>query len=129
MRDPQFSRRLQRLLLGAGLAFAAVGIFWLLAQFGIGIPCIFNRLTGLQCPGCGNSRAALALLRLDFSAAFRYNPLCFLEFGYIGWVLFHSARNYLKDGKFTYQPPMLWIDLLILIVLLLWWPLRNFINR
>ena len=127
MKGFHISRHLRRLLIGGAIAAAGVGLFWLLAQIGSGIPCVFNRITGLQCPGCGNSRAALALLRLDLAAAYRYNPLCFLEFFYIGWVLFHCARAYLKDGRFSYRPPYLWIDILILAAILLWWPLRNWI--
>jgi len=41
-------------------------------------PCIFKTLTGLYCPGCGTGRALMALTRLDFAAAFLYNPLLFL---------------------------------------------------
>jgi len=37
--------------------------------------CIFHTLTGLPCPTCGMTRAAQALLRGDFSAAFGWNPL------------------------------------------------------
>ena len=36
--------------------------------------CPFKLLLGIDCPGCGLTRAALALLRLDFAAAFRFNP-------------------------------------------------------
>ena len=35
--------------------------------------CIFRRLTGLACPGCGGTRAARALLAGDVWAACRYN--------------------------------------------------------
>ena len=45
---------------------------------GFGIPCMFNRFTGYLCPGCGTSRMALAMLRLDFSSAFRFNPVAFV---------------------------------------------------
>jgi hypothetical protein len=44
----------------------------------IGIPCVFHELTGLYCPGCGITRAALSLLRLDVAQAFKYNPLVFV---------------------------------------------------
>ncbi|WP_209972330.1 DUF2752 domain-containing protein [Paenibacillus eucommiae] len=44
----------------------------------IAIPCVFHEVTGLYCPGCGITRAALSLLRLDFVQAFRYNPLVFI---------------------------------------------------
>ena len=35
--------------------------------------CIFRRLTGLSCPGCGGTRAARALLAGDVWAACRFN--------------------------------------------------------
>lgn len=37
--------------------------------------CIFHALTGLQCPGCGGTRALYHLLHLDFSQAMHYNAL------------------------------------------------------
>jgi hypothetical protein len=42
---------------------------------GIGIPCVFHEVTGLYCPGCGITRAALSLLELDWDQAARYNLL------------------------------------------------------
>ena len=35
-------------------------------------------LFGVPCPGCGLTRACLAALRLDFSAAFGFHPLFWL---------------------------------------------------
>ncbi len=37
--------------------------------------CPIRQLAGIGCPLCGISRALLAAVRLDFSAAFRYHPL------------------------------------------------------
>lgn len=37
--------------------------------------CIFYRLFGIPCAGCGMTRAYLALLRLDIHAAFEYHCL------------------------------------------------------
>jgi hypothetical protein len=37
--------------------------------------CMFNRFTGLLCPGCGGLRAAHELLHGNVVAAFRHNPL------------------------------------------------------
>ena len=37
--------------------------------------CPFHALTGLPCPGCGTTRAALALARGDVFSAFGWNPL------------------------------------------------------
>lgn len=119
--------RCLRLLLGLAAALSVIGIFYTLSRLGLGIPCLFYRLTGLQCPGCGNTRAALALLRLDFKAALGYNMLFPLEFFYILWVAGHCAGSYLRGGRFAYRPPALWLDVLILIAVLLWGVLRNLI--
>ena len=43
-----------------------------------GIPCIFNKLTGLKCVGCGISRMLISIVKLDFASAFRYNPFLFV---------------------------------------------------
>lgn len=40
--------------------------------------CISKLTTGLPCPGCGSTRAALALINFDFKAYFHYNPLLIL---------------------------------------------------
>lgn len=39
--------------------------------------CAFHAVTGLPCPGCGMTRAFLALGRLDLRAAWAFNPLVF----------------------------------------------------
>lgn len=38
------------------------------------VPCMFRRLTGLKCPGCGITSMALCLSRLDFKGAYEANP-------------------------------------------------------
>lgn len=37
------------------------------------VPCIFHELTGLNCPGCGITRASYSLLHLDLAAAVKFN--------------------------------------------------------
>lgn len=41
----------------------------------LGLPCPVRQLTGIICPGCGMSRAWLAVLRLEILEAFGYHPL------------------------------------------------------
>ncbi len=39
------------------------------------MPCLFNLITGLYCPGCGGTRAAVYLLRGHPVQSFVYHPL------------------------------------------------------
>ena len=69
----------RRALIVAVCALLAVILAYLLMQGGPHarwLPgCLFHRLTGLHCPGCGMTRASHALLHGHLAAAFRFNPL------------------------------------------------------
>ena len=47
----------------------------LIAWAALALPCPIRFLTGIPCPGCGMSRAWLAVLQLDIAAAFSYHPM------------------------------------------------------
>lgn len=51
-------------------------IYLFLTLLHIGCPIKF--ITGISCPGCGMTRAALAVLQLHFLTAFYYHPLFIL---------------------------------------------------
>jgi hypothetical protein len=40
--------------------------------------CLFHRVTGIACPGCGLTRAAAAFARGDIAASLRWHPLFLL---------------------------------------------------
>ena len=49
--------------------------------------CLFHRLTGLECPGCGMTRATYAALHGRFGEALRFNPLGMIVLTALGvWV-------------------------------------------
>lgn len=60
-------------LLGAAILYLTVVI----PKLGIHISCPFRQVTGYDCPGCGMTRASLALLEGDVHQSFRYNMLVF----------------------------------------------------
>lgn len=47
-----------------------------LIQIGQGkIPCLFSMITGLYCPGCGGTRAVIALIHGRMFQSLLYNPI------------------------------------------------------
>ena len=76
-----------RVIAGIGLPlFVLIGA-WVLYTFGNPLICVFYKLTGLYCPGCGSGRASAALLHLDFAAAFKHNLLYVLLLPFIVYYL------------------------------------------
>lgn len=63
--------------LSALLGFSGVGLLIAVAHvfFDIGLPCPLLTWTGIQCPLCGATRAAGALLTADVRAAWGYNAM------------------------------------------------------
>ncbi|WP_242939713.1 DUF2752 domain-containing protein [[Clostridium] polysaccharolyticum] len=62
-------------------------------------PCLFYRLTGYYCPGCGGTRAVKAFLSGDFIKSFLYHPLVsYLAFGGGAFMLTQTIQR-LSKGK------------------------------
>lgn len=64
----------------------------------IAIPCPIYTVMHLQCPGCGVTRMILALLRLDFAAAWAYNPYLLINGPIILGCLIASDVKYIRTG-------------------------------
>ena len=92
---------------------------------GFGIPCVFHTVTGLDCPSCGVTRMCLALLRLDFAAAFRYNAaiLVLLPLGIA--VAVRQAWLYVKTGHPKLSGVEMGIISFLIVALLVFGVLRN----
>lgn len=120
-------RKKQIILISIVLLICAV-IYIVISFAGVKIPCVFNRITGLKCPGCGNTRAVKALLRMDIRSAFAHNLLFPLELGYIAWVYLKTCHNYIKNNSFSYRTPHPALDIIVLVIILLWGIVRNIFN-
>lgn len=57
--------------------------------------CLFRRLTGYDCPGCGTQRALYALLHGDAAAAWEHNAALFFALPAAGAYI--CARGRLRD--------------------------------
>ncbi len=83
-----------------GVAILAIlaGTFFVITLDGPS--CLLRRTVGIPCPGCGMTRATLALLRLDFAAAFAYHPLVYIivPFIIVLSVLLITGRTTIKKS-------------------------------
>ncbi len=106
----------------------AVGVGYLILFLctGIGLPCIFYEVTGLQCPACGVSRMLISLLRLDVVAAFRYNPFLLVNGPVIVGCLVYSDVQYVRLGHRKHPRAwdvILWCEIGLALLFGIW---RNF---
>lgn len=99
----------------AGLGAAAAVFFLNPATHHFYPVCQFHRLTGLNCPGCGMTRAVYALLHGEFLAALRDNALLVGTLGLAalrgGWFAWNRRRGR-PNGEF-FPVKFLWLLLVI----------------
>lgn len=81
----------------AGLLY---GIF--VSYTGLAIPCLFRKVTGLLCPGCGVTGMCVALLHLDWKGAFSCHPVLFVLLLPLTAAFICSAAGYVQDGRFRF---------------------------
>jgi Protein of unknown function (DUF2752) len=87
--------------------------------------CLFHQLTGLNCPGCGMTRALYALLHGDFLLALEDNSLFIFTIAALAARGVWFAAKYFSRkpaGQFV-SPKMLWAFLIVAGVFTV---LRNF---
>lgn len=80
--------------------------------------CPIRYILGISCPGCGMTRAWLAVLRLDFAAAFSYHPLFLLGPLAIMIIIFHPWIDFKKWR---------WVGILLILLFIIVYLLRLFI--
>lgn len=133
--------RWHRLALVLGILAILVWGAWQLRVHGPGgVPflpgCHFRRWTGLDCPGCGMTRATSAALNGRFQDAFFLNPLgmLLLPVALIGlmpeiWNWVSTPKNrvswHLRPGFWTTRLIVVAIFAFWLCRNLPWWPLRQ----
>ena len=115
----------------AVLVLAVVGVAYLArnppGQGAIFIPCVFHKVTGLHCPGCGMTRAAHELTQFQPLQAFWRNPLgvILLPFVLVGVGLEVAAWLY---GS-RYRGPRVRLPMgaawTLVVVVMSYWVLRN----
>ncbi len=124
--------RKQRVMRAAGILLAVVifGLIylWFFTTFGVGIPCIFNRITGLLCPGCGMTHAIAELCKGDIRGALGYNALVVDVFPVLCLYLLYRAVRYINgrgEGFYIWEYALL---IILFIITVGYGLLRNLIT-
>lgn len=60
--------------------------------------CFFALVFRLPCPGCGMTRAAVALARGDLAGAIALNPLSLVIAPWCAWLLARHVTAYVRTG-------------------------------
>ncbi len=105
----------------AGLALAgaltAVLFFFDPVRVPIYPQCVFHRMTGLECPGCGSLRGMHALLHGDFAAALRFNAFVILSLPLLAGLGFYfTVKRMRAESAASFRPVWLWLYLAAFLV-------------
>ena len=65
---------------------------------GIAIPCVFYRVTGLKCPGCGVTRMCVALLQFRWREAWNCHSMLMIQLPFLGLIAMRNVIAYIKKG-------------------------------
>lgn len=79
------------------IVFSIIYIF--IRVTGLAIPCIFRKITGFLCPGCGITRAILAAVKLDFAKAFAYNQFMFIALPALAYIIVKNDYVFVRYGN------------------------------
>jgi hypothetical protein len=90
----------------AAIAFAAAILLRFPPErYGFYPQCPFHQLFNLQCPGCGTTRALVAMLHGDIAAAIHFNALAATFFPLAASYAIFTYEKYLKREPI--RPPTL----------------------
>lgn len=108
--------RVIALLLVLGVAYALI-----VRYTSFGIPCFFQRATGMKCPGCGITHLFMCLMDFDLYGACRANYFLFVTAPV--FVLIFFLDKFCGSKSFVK-----WFSVFYLILLLIWGIVRNFLQ-
>ena len=119
------SRIRRSLLKRYSIALAVLVIYYILRSAELlSVPCPFHYVTGLRCPGCGMTRMCLHLAKGEFGAAFECNAVMFFLaplFVLVAVTKLILVPEFLTPECKAYRAA----EIVILIILLVFWVLRN----
>ena len=111
------------------IVMAVVGVYMLInpATSHLFPKCIFLKLTGFKCPGCGSQRFFHYLLNGDLRMAAHYNAFLFGAIPIIALYLLSDYTKLIPKWLDKVLKHLVTIALLV-ITMIIWWITRNIFN-
>ncbi len=83
--------------------------------------CLFHRLTGYYCPGCGGTRSLVLLFRGDIWGSFRYHPfVLYALFAFIyvviTYIVYLVRRRTDKNIRYSFPGWTLWGAIVVIVI-------------
>lgn len=104
------------------IAISIIGLityYYLNQNYNFSIPCLFHKITGYYCPGCGITRCLFSLLEGKIYQAFMYNQLVFILLPFFIIYFIYNSYIYIfnKENKLINKiPNYVYIILLIIVI-------------
>jgi hypothetical protein len=92
---------------------------------GIMIPCVFRKVTGYRCPGCGITGSIMAVLEGHIKTAFGYNPFLWVIGPVILYLLIKGDVRYVKDNTYELNKADTIVTYICLVFAVVFWFVRN----
>jgi len=101
-------------------------LYYLIVSFtGFAIPCVFRKITGFYCPGCGVTGMLTHIVRLDFKGAFECNQVLFVISPFILYLLGKMLYGYIRYGRLTLKKFDTVLTFVLIGILLVFGVVRN----
>jgi hypothetical protein len=84
------------------------------------VPCLVRKVTHMPCPGCGITRASVALVQGDLHTAWHYHPFAFLLIPLALGFLFVPRQTQAAWGAMSRRTRRVTTSLLLALCLGLW---------
>lgn len=95
--------------------------------YNIGLPCFTNKIFGIYCPGCGLTRAGIAMMNFDFYQALRYNAFSIIVIPLLVIVFVCYIWEYVFGRNSFISKIPVWSWLFLFSLICIFGIVRNFV--
>lgn len=100
------------ILLTIAVAFGLVYIYFNDPSVKPFIPCYFHEITGLECTGCGITRAIYSLMHLNIVSAIKFNALFVFSLPLFLYCILKKIQD--NDFKIKLVPLLIYVGILLI---------------